>query len=283
MRLSDAAFRLWSTSIDYAREQLTGGEIEAIDIDALPRAPTGKRRDDAVAELESVELWEKLEEGAWQIHDFHDWQDSPEKVKQKKADARERMRRVRGTGSLDVRANEQANAERTSPEVLLTDPSLPISGSGSLGPNSPAFKRSPGSSRSPARGLAKAAKSEHVPAVIRPDWLPAAAHLAALATKYSVPEARISAQVPEFIWFWTSGKGAGSRKTDRGWAAAFGNCIEMVAKRGALYTGAAGVPAAPDQAAEAARRASAKAAEQRAEAERDKRRAEAQRASQGGS
>jgi hypothetical protein len=102
--LSDAAFRLWVSAIDYAREQKTDGELTANDMDAVPRCPPrGRKRDAVVAELVAAGL---LEENvySWQLHDFHDWQDSAEQVSAKQAAARERMRRVR------------ANRERTESE-----------------------------------------------------------------------------------------------------------------------------------------------------------------------
>jgi hypothetical protein len=102
--LSDAAFRLWVSAIDYAREQKTDGELTANDMDAVPRCPArGRKRDSIVAELVAAGLLE--EDGdSWQLHDFHDWQDSAEQVSAKQAAARERMRRVR------------ANRERTESE-----------------------------------------------------------------------------------------------------------------------------------------------------------------------
>lgn len=133
-RLSDAAFRLWVSAMDLAREQLLDGALIEADLDLVPRCPSGKARTSLVDELVSVGLWERTETG-WQIHDYLDWQDSAAKVKQKQAAARERMRAVREnseSGSRSVRANTERTAERTSREVtptysssLSTDPDLP--------------------------------------------------------------------------------------------------------------------------------------------------------------
>lgn len=271
-RLSDAAFRLWASAIDYAREQLTAGEIDKSDLEILPKKPAGKKLDEAIAELVSIGLWDELDPESWLIHDFDDWQDTPDQVKQKRADARERMKRVRESRSLDVRAN----TERTSPEVTLTDPPLLSS---SLDLRSHPFQlSSEGSDRSRARAAQKPARSEHIPEEITQDWLPAASQLTALAAKYAVSEARVLAQVAEFIWYWSAGGGARKRKTARGWAQAFGNSVEAAAKRGGLYL--AGLLSAPPAtaAADSGRLALAKGAEARAEAERDRRRAEAKTA-----
>lgn len=133
-RLSDAAFRLWASAMDLAREQLLDGALIAADLDLVPRCPTGKARTALVDELVNAGLWEKTTTG-WQIHDYLDWQDSAAKVKQKQAAARERMRSVRennAPGSRPVRANTERTAERTSGEVTPTyssllnpDPDLP--------------------------------------------------------------------------------------------------------------------------------------------------------------
>lgn len=230
-RLSDAAFRLWASAIDYAREQLTAGELEPQDIDALPRVPTGKKRSEAIAEIVAVGLWEEVD-GVHVIHDFDDWQDSPDEVRQKQAAARERMRRVRATRSLPVRAN----TERTSPEVLLTtshssdlDSESLDSGSSSLQPSSE------GSDRSRARAPKKPATSAHVPFELPENWAPPSEYLGVLATKYAVPEDRVLAELPEFRWYWREGNGAGTRSTARGWVQRFGNNVERVAKSGALF------------------------------------------------
>jgi hypothetical protein len=117
--LSDAAFRLWVSAIDYAREQKTDGELTANDMDAVPRCPArGRKRDGIVAELVAAGLLE--EDGdSWQLHDFHDWQDSAEQVSAKQAAARERMRRVRanrertsGEGSPNVPQHQERDRER---------------------------------------------------------------------------------------------------------------------------------------------------------------------------
>lgn len=112
-RLSDAAFRLWVTSIDYAREQATDGVLDRSDLDILPRCPAGKRRVQAVQEIEQSGGWQSTETG-WLIHGFLNWQDSAAKIAQDRDKARERMRSVR------------ANNTRTTTEVRSTDNELEI-------------------------------------------------------------------------------------------------------------------------------------------------------------
>ncbi len=118
--LSDAAFRLYVSAIDWSREQRTDGVLTEKDMPAIPRLPRSWR---AVAlELTGAGLWHQLDDG-WQIHDFLDWQDSADEVAVKQSRARERMRRVR------------ANSERTSGEVRAGV--SPLSNSGSSDPSEP--------------------------------------------------------------------------------------------------------------------------------------------------
>lgn len=101
--LSDAAFRLWASAIDFAREENSCGRLRAKDLDLLPSFPRGKRRTAAADELVRAGLWEETPDG-WLIHDYLHWQDNPDQVRERQREARERMRVVR------------ANRKRTSSE-----------------------------------------------------------------------------------------------------------------------------------------------------------------------
>lgn len=114
-RLSDAAFRLWVSAMDHAREQLTDGALTDEDLDVVPHCPKrGPKRTKLVGELVAAGLWESYGTG-WQVHDYLDWQDSANQVRTKLEQARERMRLVR--------ANEVRTSKERSHEVALTDPS----------------------------------------------------------------------------------------------------------------------------------------------------------------
>jgi hypothetical protein len=122
-RLSDAAYRLWTSAIDYAREQRTNGKIDEADLAAIPRGfGLGSWKVSHAAELVKAGLWEKRPD-CWQIHDFLTWQDSADQVNEQRAKARERMRRVRE----QVRQNEPTKFARTSREVTPTDHIPPAS------------------------------------------------------------------------------------------------------------------------------------------------------------
>jgi hypothetical protein len=108
-RLSDPAYRLWSSAIDYTREQLTDGFLDEKDLQTIPRGGAGGSWKVAVVtELVTAGLWIRSGSG-WQIREFLDWQDSAAQVRAQKDKARERMRSVR------------ANKTKTSPDVPLTD------------------------------------------------------------------------------------------------------------------------------------------------------------------
>jgi len=108
LRLSDKAFRLWVWGLTYAQQHLTDGFLPAL---AIPGAFVKSIKD-----LVTVALWESVETG-YQIHDYLDWNDSRATVTKKRTEAKDRMTAARNR-SLPVRANEQANTVRTSPEVL---------------------------------------------------------------------------------------------------------------------------------------------------------------------
>lgn len=107
-RLSDAAFRLWSSAIDYTREQLTDGFLDDKDLQTIPRGGSGGSwKVSTLLELTTAGLWIRVE-GGWQIREFLDWQDSAAQVRAQRDKARERMRAVR------------ANKSRSAPEVSST-------------------------------------------------------------------------------------------------------------------------------------------------------------------
>jgi hypothetical protein len=103
-KLSDSAFRLWFSMIEFAREQSTDGRSTAVEISFLARAPRGKKRQNVLRELTESGLLELLNKDEFELHDFLHWQDDSQSVSAKRAKARARMRRVR------------ANRERTESE-----------------------------------------------------------------------------------------------------------------------------------------------------------------------
>lgn len=85
-------------------------------------------------------------------------------------------------------------------------------------------------------GRSASPRAQRSPAsVLDDDWKPSERQVNALATKHGVKPARILAEVPEFIWYWTEGKGSGKRRSSRGWAQAFGNRVDQQAQREVLF------------------------------------------------
>lgn len=105
-------FCVWVWGLSYCQTHLTNGRIPGA---ALPHAKANK----AAARLVLAGLWEALEAGGWQVHDYLHWNDSRELVTQKRTEAKDRMALARERRSMprsrELLSNRQ---ERTSPEVL---------------------------------------------------------------------------------------------------------------------------------------------------------------------
>lgn len=90
-RLSDAAFRLHTTSIMFASKDETDGVITLEDIDEMPSI---KSRDKSIPDLVQRGLWEVVE-GGWKVHDYLDYNPSAEHQARARAAAAERQRKSR--------------------------------------------------------------------------------------------------------------------------------------------------------------------------------------------
>jgi hypothetical protein len=95
-RLSNDAFALWVTAMHHARDQGTDGFLDDAELDDVPRCPPrGAKRKALVAEIVTAKLWDDVDGGGWQIHDYTDWQDSAEQVKVQRDAACKRARTYR--------------------------------------------------------------------------------------------------------------------------------------------------------------------------------------------
>ncbi len=92
--LSDGAFRLWFESRCYCNRFLTDGLVLLAVLTGF-RYYTQKRVD----ELVNNRLWE-VEHDGFRLHDFADWNDSSDTVKQKREAARSRMRKRRSVDDV---------------------------------------------------------------------------------------------------------------------------------------------------------------------------------------
>ena len=94
LRLSDAAFRLFVTSLVWSVSNRTDGELDVADLDLLPRTDG-----DAAVELESAGLW-KLDKGHWLICDYRSTQttrdalDHLESIRRADREKKQRQRAV---------------------------------------------------------------------------------------------------------------------------------------------------------------------------------------------
>lgn len=151
--LSDAAFRVHVTALGHAAEFETDGRISTADLVVMPSLPRGVKLTRAIEKLIEADLWHEDGDGAWQIHDFLDWNPSREDRNAKRNAARERMRGVR----TDVRANGERSSGAVREKFAIGSPAVlagacggaragagPGSGSGSQDPDPDPEQGKPG-------------------------------------------------------------------------------------------------------------------------------------------
>jgi hypothetical protein len=95
--LSAEAFRLWVQGLAFCQKYLTNGLIGDVALKGL-RSYSVKR----LSELVSAGLWRQAQ-GAVQVHDYLQWNESREHVLRVREQAKERIRRLRGKGRDDLR------------------------------------------------------------------------------------------------------------------------------------------------------------------------------------
>lgn len=111
----DAAW-LHVCALAYCNRNETDGMVT---LQVLPRL-SDRRRPTALAELlVAAGMWD-LAPGGWTIHDYLKFQPSRETMERKRAEARDRMNKVR-SGSQDVRANNERSS--LNPDPSRPDPS----------------------------------------------------------------------------------------------------------------------------------------------------------------
>ncbi|AUG28774.1 MULTISPECIES: hypothetical protein [Microbacterium] len=102
-----AAMGLWALAGSHCMSYLTDGVVERWFVESKPNGVK------LAAALVKAGLWDEHEDG-WVFHDWDEFQPTSEKVLEDRADARERMRKVR--------ANKKANVQPNEPEVSpMTD------------------------------------------------------------------------------------------------------------------------------------------------------------------
>lgn len=94
----------------------------------------------------------------------------------------------------------------------------------------------PPSGEMAARDTPKAVRAPDKPVSCPSDFDPPAGLLQALCTKHEATERQIRRTVPEWVWYWRDGKGAGKRRSLKGWHLCFAQNTARLAKSGELYT-----------------------------------------------
>lgn len=268
-----AVITLWLALKGYSSEHLTNGFIPDEDVDAVDALVDASTRRKALLALldcgrigpsgaRGAGLLERVEHG-YQLHDYLDHEEPADIARARRRMKSERQQRWRKSakeqqpvdaqgGNVDANVDAEPASTETSPSRACTraggrapvppplpssplheDPSLREGSSASQAPASPASEAVP-QSRSEKRKQSRAkSTTEHIP--LPPDWMPSDTQAEALATGRRVSPDRIRAEVPEFRWYWIEGKGAGKRKSLKGWAQTFSNRITSQAERGVLY------------------------------------------------
>ncbi len=112
LRAGKDARDLHLASMAHCAGQLSDGAIDRESLGLLGAMAIVQDAEASAAKLVEVGLWDIDGEG-WQIHDYLDYNPTRETVTTRRAEAKERMRGLRGLRSPDVRANK----ERTESEV----------------------------------------------------------------------------------------------------------------------------------------------------------------------
>lgn len=97
-----AAMGLWTLAGSHCMSYLTDGVVERWFVESKPHGVK------LAAALVKAGLWDEHEDG-WVFHDWDEFQPTSEKVLEDRAEARDRMRKVR--------ANKKANVQPNEPEV----------------------------------------------------------------------------------------------------------------------------------------------------------------------
>lgn len=207
---------------------------------------TPETLDSALAELTAIEFCSLYQIGGQHYFTIRNWDthqriDHPSQPKVPGPESEGAIRVTSGTYADSSRESRETKRESCEPS---RDPharaaAAPARASHSSLVPSGASSGSDLSEPKDLTGSARVARSRRpladVAEPMTKSWTPDAEQISALATRFGVDPARIANELPEFRWYWLSGKGAGKRKTGRGWSQTFANRIEMTAKNESLF------------------------------------------------
>lgn len=108
--LTDPAFRLYVTGLNWSVAQLTDGHITEVALPlCLPTMRQKPKLERVVAELVAAALWDRCDvhdsPRCWLVHDFTDYQPTRERVETDRERTRERQRRHRDKRKTDASRN----------------------------------------------------------------------------------------------------------------------------------------------------------------------------------
>lgn len=194
MMLSADAIALWVRAGSWSCQQLTDGLISDRSL-PLFGAPAS-----AVDELVGVGFWNEVD-GGYEFHDWDDYQEKSETVKDRRAKARERMRAVRANRERtmherSVEQNAKFAGSSLNPDPTRPDPTRPSS-------SNEEEKRPPRK-----RGVR-----------LSPEWLPSEASRAKART--DAPDVDHRAEHAVFVDYWIAQPGQKGVKAD--WEATWRN------------------------------------------------------------
>ncbi|MFC9966299.1 hypothetical protein ACFVH4_18885 [Nocardia ignorata] len=209
--LSDSAVALWVRAGAYACQHLTDGAIAAPVLRMV-----GEK--EAAAELVAAGLWKETA-GGYLFHDWAEYQETSETVKERRAAARERQRKSRA-----ARESKKAAPQQDSPEPpedvtpdVTRDNTCEFSTPDPTRPDQEVTTDVVTSESAPRERAASLAKGHRLPE----DWQPSGAAVVQMRAEF--PGIDFWQENAKFRDYWSAQPGAKGRKTD--WDATWRNWI----------------------------------------------------------
>lgn len=230
VRAGVPAMGLWVLAGSWCADHLSDGFIPDYMAERMDRD-----FEEHAARLVDAGLWTAVEKGGdkgWQFHEWTEQQPTAEYVREKRADAKDRMHRLReqrrNSGSRDVRANETRSDSEV--RVPRPDPTRPD-------PNNPPSEGLfdvPGAERIAEIETAKPKKRGPKPATRIPEDFAVGANLVTWAAE-KVPLVDWPAETERFIDYWTAAtKNDLKRDWDAAWRTWMRNAQERLETRGVV-------------------------------------------------
>ncbi|MGS2805369.1 hypothetical protein [Nocardia sp. MW-W600-9] len=209
--LSDSAVALWVRAGAYACQHLTDGAIAA----PVLRMVGDKA---AAEELVAAGLWDESA-GGYTFHDWAEYQETSESVKERRAAAKERQRRSRAAREAKKAVAEPDSGERTEPVTpdVTRDNTREYSTPDPTRPDQEVTTDVVTSESAPRERAASLAKGHRLPE----DWQPSGAAVSQMRSEF--PSMDFWQENAKFRDYWSAQPGAKGRKLD--WDATWRNWI----------------------------------------------------------